>query len=421
MSTGKVRVWVGEKNRLPQASATLERAILAAPRYSKGSRTEMYRPEDLKMSEKGRRRPATAAALTLIQDHWRRTGKAVPYAVRLADGRVRSLDAGILGYLSNRSDPEIMFEQDRSGYITGVRPAVGGGQAAKVEGYTLELLATRGLAPTMALLIEAAERGEVVSYKALAIHLERALGVSFISPRHMGHPAGSLMSRLLEVEPGAPLLNFLVVRRDDLQPGAGAIPYLRRRYGLKGRLSAHVRREHIQRELNAIRSYGDWRGLYRRLFRTPPPISSRGDRLADYEADGQRDNPRFGSGGPESPEHKALKQYIVDHPEALRMGLREPKTRPECELLSGDRMDVEVLDGDRRIGVEVKSQRSGDLDLQRGVYQCIKYRAVMKAESGFGEQANCEAVLVLERQPTERILRLAKALEVKIVVVPESR
>ena len=88
--------------------------------------------------------------------------------------------------------------------------------------------------------------------------------------------------------------------------------------------------------------------------------------------------PRTGGwGGGESEPHKALKRFVLEHPEVCDAPedcwLRET----EHALRSGDGIDV-IFKSDRLwVGVEVKSRVSdGNLeDYLRGLYQVVKYRA----------------------------------------------
>ena len=88
--------------------------------------------------------------------------------------------------------------------------------------------------------------------------------------------------------------------------------------------------------------------------------------------------PIYGGGG-EGKEHKAMKEYIAAHPETIGIkGVLAFDT--EHVLPSGDRLDVyfELKDGDR-VAVEVKPSTSPDDDISRGIFQCVKYKAVMEA------------------------------------------
>ena len=281
--------------------------------------------------------------------------------------------------------------------------------------YTLEELQSDGLAPAMDLLVAAAKAGDLVTYGRVAKRLEMALGKSPISPRQMGWVAGPLMDHLLRIDPDVPLINVLVVRGDSDQPGAGADSYLKSRYGVKGRLGATKRKELVQAALNEVWIYRNWEELFKRAFgRRPEDLSLE---TGNFEEDGQGDNPRYG-GLPESREHKALKSYVAANPSAVRMKLKDPEATEERRLLSGDSIDVEFVDGARRVAVEVKSIKSGRGDLLRGIYQCVKYRAVMIAQSGFdADDAKCESVLVSEKALPPDLRAIAHRLGVPVRVI----
>lgn len=88
--------------------------------------------------------------------------------------------------------------------------------------------------------------------------------------------------------------------------------------------------------------------------------------------------PIYGSGG-EGKEHKALKEYVATHPKAVGIsGVNTVDT--EYVLPSGDRLDVLfVLKDGGCVAVEVKPSTSPDEDVSRGVFQCVKYKAVLEA------------------------------------------
>lgn len=285
--------------------------------------------------------------------------------------------------------------------------------------YTLRELEADGLAPTMELLIAAAKTGDVVTYGKVAARLEAKLKKSSMNPRQMGWVVGALMDHLLSVDPNTPLINTLVVRGDSDQPGVGADSYLRHRFKIRGRISPTRRKELVQAALNEVRIFKKWDQLFEASFsRKPERVEATADSL---EEDGQGDNPRYG-GLPESEEHKLLKEYVLEHPNCLRLKMGAPTGTIERRLLSGDEMDVEFVEGARRIGVEVKSIRSGNADLLRGIYQCVKYRAVMIAQSGFeAGVAECEVVLVSEVALPSELRALAKRLDVPLRVVPVNR
>lgn len=89
----------------------------------------------------------------------------------------------------------------------------------------------------------------------------------------------------------------------------------------------------------------------------------------------------WGCGG-ESDAHKALKAYVKSHPELF--GADDSfEAFDEYWLRSGDSIDVFFRSDKAWIGVEVKSRVSlgNDLDLQRGLFQVVKYEAVLRAQA----------------------------------------
>ena len=103
-------------------------------------------------------------------------------------------------------------------------------------------------------------------------------------------------------------------------------------------------------------------------------------------------------GGPdESEAHKQLKKYIAQHPESVRLNKSLAPGETERKLQSGDIPDVLFQDQNRRIAVEVKSRISGKDDLRRGLFQCVKYRALLRAcRSLDGETYEADALLAIE-------------------------
>jgi len=89
----------------------------------------------------------------------------------------------------------------------------------------------------------------------------------------------------------------------------------------------------------------------------------------------------------------------------------------EKRLLSGDELDVYVVTKQARIGIEVKSHRSGEADLVRGIYQCVKYQAILEAQFGHLSDAfGVQTLLVTEVALPPAIAEIAKRLGVRAVV-----
>ena len=80
---------------------------------------------------------------------------------------------------------------------------------------------------------------------------------------------------------------------------------------------------------------------------------------------------------------------------------------------SGDRLDVYFETSDSRYAIEVKPSTSPDDDITRGIFQCVKYKAVMEAIRKIGyDKYAVKTLLVTSSEISERNKKLAEALNV---------
>lgn len=82
-----------------------------------------YRPDELKCEERTTSNRTGEFKKRLMALWWLNEEKPVPYAFRIADGSVRSMDAGCLGMLSLKKESELEFVLNADGYICAVSPA----------------------------------------------------------------------------------------------------------------------------------------------------------------------------------------------------------------------------------------------------------------------------------------------------------
>ena len=125
-----------------------------------------------------------------------------------------------------------------------------------------------------------------------------------------------------------------------------------------------------------------------------------------------------GKGG-ESDAHKALKNHVRNHPEIV--GADEGWLGfVEYSLPSLDEIDVVFRSSTELVAVEVKSKIS-DLypgDYERGIYQTVKYGALLEAmthDDQYNIPASIRSVLVLESQLPERYAKVVDALGVEVI------
>lgn len=120
----------------------------------------------------------------------------------------------------------------------------------------------------------------------------------------------------------------------------------------------------------------------------------------------------FAYGG-EGKEHKLMKEYIAGHPECIDEHINE---KGICEhiILSGDRLDVFYQEAN--VAIEVKPKSAPDADILRGLFQCIKYKAILDAEAEVkGIIANSKVILVIGGLLSQSNREVQKCLNIKVI------
>lgn len=206
-----------------------------------------------------------------------------------------------------------------------------------------------------------------------------------------------------------PLLQTLVVRQGKKLPSDG-LKEFNKTYP---QLSDKKKKDFIFAEYKKIFKFGDrWKKVLEELgIRQPTTAQSKrtiGNNLY---------NP-YGSEG--SQEHIALRDFIAKNPSIIGLNV-DGKGITEYPLKSGDIIDVVFETDDLIVGVEVKSRKSGNDDHERGLYQCVKYSAVLEAENKTeGKQRKTYCVLVLEGKLSSLLRRVQRNLEIEVIEVNEN-
>lgn len=120
-------------------------------------------------------------------------------------------------------------------------------------------------------------------------------------------------------------------------------------------------------------------------------------------------------GGGEGKEHKAIKEFVYNNPDSLGItGVIRKET--EHPLPSGDRLDVYFETADSRYAIEVKPSTSPEDDITRGIFQCVKYKAILEAmrKVDYGRYA-ISILLIVAGSMSNRNKQLAEALEIKYI------
>ena len=126
----------------------------------------------------------------------------------------------------------------------------------------------------------------------------------------------------------------------------------------------------------------------------------------------------YGRSGGESDEHRNLREWAMAHPE-LFLSADKTGSYTEYSLASGDSVDAAHVTDDEIVLIEAKSWRSGENDKMRGIYQCIKYRAVQIAQlRDLSPKTRVRVVLLTEESLTERLQMLAKRHQIELMTKP---
>lgn len=127
---------------------------------------------------------------------------------------------------------------------------------------------------------------------------------------------------------------------------------------------------------------------------------------------------RYGSGG-ESPEHRALKEYVCANPQLVGAEAGH-EGFTEYSFPSLDAVDVMFKAPSGWVAVEVKSRISDRLeqDFERGIYQCVKYHALLNAmrkDSRYSVPSTVRVVLLLETQLPQKYRSTAEELGIEVI------
>ena len=200
-----------------------------------------------------------------------------------------------------------------------------------------------------------------------------------------------------------PTLNCLVFSKSTDLPSDG-FDYVIKNYS---KLSPDSKKGEV-RKLNLQAHLYDWEWVLDALGLQPAKIftSEELSKMKSYN---------HGSGG-EGKEHKSIKEYIRSHPESI--GIKKINfAETEHNLLSGDRLDVYFeCKGNKHIAVEVKPSTSPEDDITRGIFQCVKYQAVMDAGrvADYGNYNN-EVILVIAGIMSAKNKQLANDLAINYI------
>ena len=253
------------------------------------------------------------------------------------------------------------------------------------------------------ILVRQAQAGTPIFYSDLAAEL------GMPNPRNLNYVLGSIgqtlinLSEMWHVE--VPPIQCLVIAKNTGLPGEG-IGWFITDLANFGQLSRKRQRQLVEAELQKVFSFRRWTEVLKVLGLKP---------VAATFHENIRGASNFRGGG-ESKKHKELKEFIAKNPQLLGLPANVAPGETEHGLPSGDSLDVFFQRKDEHIGVEVKSLISPLHDIVRGLFQCVKYQAVLEARQA-SEQCpqNTRTVLILEGEFPKELIPLKNILGIEMV------
>jgi len=226
------------------------------------------------------------------------------------------------------------------------------------------------------ILIRQAKAEQTITYGRLADE------IGMPNPRNLNYPLGTVGGALatLSAQWGEeiPSIQAVVVNDGTGIPGIGISYFIEHPEAYKKSRPKH-QKAIVNDLLRHIYQYPKWDHVLESFDlkpANPTPILETTDELP----------PKYPHGSGESDAHIKLKDYIANHPEVIGLSGKLAPGIQEFRFRSADSIDVLFKTETRVYGVEVKSHISDEQDLERGLYQCVKYHALLEANEKINQQ-----------------------------------
>ena len=252
------------------------------------------------------------------------------------------------------------------------------------------------------LLVRQAHAGSPIRYSELAAEL------GMPNPRNLNYVLGSIGQAIKalskEWQQEVPPLQCIVINKSTGLPGEGVGWFITDKEDFR-RLPKAQQRRLVEAELNKVFAFSRWLDVLE-AFGLETVQVDYGDVVSRASA--------FRA-GPESEEHRRLKEYIARSPQLFGLPTRFVGEM-EYRLPSGDTVDVLFGEQDEWVAAEVKSKLSFEPDIVRGIFQCIKYRAVIEAyQASSGLPQGARSILVLEDALPTHLVPLKNMLGIEVI------
>lgn len=273
------------------------------------------------------------------------------------------------------------------------------------------------------ILIWCAKNGRTITYGQLDQEIvNRGLGHHVMAVQY-GYPLGSIGNALIETEEewGEPIppLNAIVVNARNGLPGEGVNYYLERYYDPDRSvddMTEDEKRAVVEEIHEDIFAYERWDDVLSE-YELRPILDGIAEEAVDADEIERPGRSGWSSEG-ESEQHRRVKEFVAANPQVVGLPKNNSQGQTEYLFASGDKADVVFETQNGYLGVEVKSIISNDPDLNRGLFQAVKYQALLRSEQkAVLSPPTARAVLVTERSLPAALQNLADVLGIAVYVV----
>lgn len=253
---------------------------------------------------------------------------------------------------------------------------------------------------TLPILVRQAQARRPIYYQDLADELEMP------NARNLNHVLGSIGTTLQQLRGkwgrDIPEIQALVINQRSHQPGTG---YFGGEETFR-KLPKKERLAQVQSHWDNIYNYPHWPNVLDHFGLALPQSG-----VKQLLEKARRFSPRG-----ESEAHRRFKEAIAANPALVGLPRGAKCVATEHALPSGDKLDVFFQRGHHQFAVEVKSAISPREDILRGLFQCVKYRAVLEA-IGACDSTDIEVnvILALEGTMPKELYPIRNTLQIKVV------
>lgn len=240
---------------------------------------------------------------------------------------------------------------------------------------------------------------------------EIALELGMENPRNMNFVLGSIGTSLRRLadqwHQDIPPLQALVVNRSSEMPGEGFAEFAPDPTSFRN-APLRVRRQIVTGILSKVFAYGKWSQVLAHFDIAPLKAPDLGELMPPAV--------RAALGGRgESDAHKQFKLFVSLNPHLIGIEALERPAQIEYSFPSSDTVDVLFTTRLEYVAVEVKSRISSEFDVLRGVFQCVKYQALLDAVVAVEQRTvDTRTILVLEGELPQNLRSIVHTLQVQV-------